>query len=363
MTVTRRPPTASSSSRGSNADAVQLGDVVTVTGNAGENQGQSQISLSSPPTVCGTATVGTDRRHVPGSLADRARALRGDAGAAAAADGRDRALPARPLRTGHAEPGRSPRTTHQRGCPGRPRRGAAGRERPAQDHPRRCDPGTEPRPRSPSPGAGSRSRRATPCAAATRVSGLVGVLGYTWGGNAASPNAYRIRPVGALGGQVDFVAANPRPVDPPRRRWRPAGHGHEPAQLLHHARHVGQQLPRWGERCRARLPGREHGHRVRPAGGQDGRRRERHRRRRPSPSWRWRTTATAPTAPSRCSSTGSTPSTGAATWAFIDADARTGQVDALGNDAIKVGMLYRPATVDPGGHDGRAQLAGLRRRG
>ena len=37
---------------------------------------------------------------------------------------------------------------------------------------------------------------------------------------------------------------------------------------------------------------------------------------------------------------------GAGTWAFIDADARTGQPDALGNDAIKVGMLYKPGRGD-----------------
>jgi predicted extracellular nuclease len=37
------------------------------------------------------------------------------------------------------------------------------------------------------------------------------------------------------------------------------------------------------------------------------------------------------------------------TWAFIDADARTGQVNALGVDAIKVAMLYQPARVTPVG--------------
>ena len=42
---------------------------------------------------------------------------------------------------------------------------------------------------------------------------------------------------------------------------------------------------------------------------------------------------------------------GAGTWAFIDADARTGQPDALGNDAIKVGMLYKPGSR----HAGRAR--------
>ena len=37
------------------------------------------------------------------------------------------------------------------------------------------------------------------------------------------------------------------------------------------------------------------------------------------------------------------------TYAFIDADAATGQINALGTDAIKVGMIYKPATVTPVG--------------
>ncbi|HET7801418.1 MAG TPA: ExeM/NucH family extracellular endonuclease, partial [Humibacillus xanthopallidus] len=40
---------------------------------------------------------------------------------------------------------------------------------------------------------------------------------------------------------------------------------------------------------------------------------------------------------------------GAGTWAFIDADKATGQTDALGDDAIKVGMLYKPGKVTPVG--------------
>ena len=35
------------------------------------------------------------------------------------------------------------------------------------------------------------------------------------------------------------------------------------------------------------------------------------------------------------------------TYAFIDADAGTGQMNALGTDAIKVGLLYKPAKVTP----------------
>jgi len=37
------------------------------------------------------------------------------------------------------------------------------------------------------------------------------------------------------------------------------------------------------------------------------------------------------------------------TYAFIDADAETGQVNSLGTDAIKVGFLYKPAVVAPVG--------------
>ncbi len=37
------------------------------------------------------------------------------------------------------------------------------------------------------------------------------------------------------------------------------------------------------------------------------------------------------------------------TYAFIDVDANTGQVNAMGTDAIKVGMIYKPAYVTPVG--------------
>ncbi|HKX68560.1 MAG TPA: ExeM/NucH family extracellular endonuclease, partial [Intrasporangium sp.] len=43
---------------------------------------------------------------------------------------------------------------------------------------------------------------------------------------------------------------------------------------------------------------------------------------------------------------------GAGTWAHVDVDARTGQTNALGTDAIKVGMIYQPARVTPIGDTG-----------
>lgn len=47
------------------------------------------------------------------------------------------------------------------------------------------------------------------------VSGVVGVLTYTWAGDAASGNAWRLRPLGALGGGApSFTSVNPRPAVP-----------------------------------------------------------------------------------------------------------------------------------------------------
>ena len=40
---------------------------------------------------------------------------------------------------------------------------------------------------------------------------------------------------------------------------------------------------------------------------------------------------------------------GSGTYAFLDVDDLTGQVDAMGDDAIKVGFLYKPAAVVPVG--------------
>jgi len=48
------------------------------------------------------------------------------------------------------------------------------------------------------------------------VTNLQGVLTYTWAGNSASPNAYRIQPVNALNTSLpNFQPANPRPTTPP----------------------------------------------------------------------------------------------------------------------------------------------------
>ena len=68
------------------------------------------------------------------------------------------------------------------------------------------------------------------------ATGIVGVMNYTWAGNAASGNAYRMRPINALNGSVNFVPANPRPASAPAVGGTCQSGGHEPAQLLQHLR-------------------------------------------------------------------------------------------------------------------------------
>jgi predicted extracellular nuclease len=70
---------------------------------------------------------------------------------------------------------------------------------------------------------GQPTTAANPLRGGDTVTGLTGVLTYTWAGNNASPNAYRLRPIGDLsdvglvagGVSPEFVAANPRPAGPP----------------------------------------------------------------------------------------------------------------------------------------------------
>ena len=61
------------------------------------------------------------------------------------------------------------------------------------------------------------------------ATGIVGVMTYTWAGNAASGNAYRVRPVNALGGSILFEPANPRPETAPALAGRLRVGGYERA--------------------------------------------------------------------------------------------------------------------------------------
>lgn len=47
------------------------------------------------------------------------------------------------------------------------------------------------------------------------ITGLTGVMTYTWSGNSASGNAWRVRPVTSMSGYYNFAATNPRPTAVP----------------------------------------------------------------------------------------------------------------------------------------------------
>jgi predicted extracellular nuclease len=188
------------------------------------------------------------------------------------------------------------------------------------------------------------------------VTGVVGILGHGWGGARASPNAYRIRPLGALGGVLPaFVAESPRPLAPPAvdGTVRVAA-----ANLLNYFDSFGAGSCRGGtagralecrgadgaaefERQAAKTVALLNGLEADLIGvtelENDG-----HGADSAISDLRARLSAASPSEPAA-------EPPAASGWAFVDADAGTGRIDALGRDAIKVGILYRPGAVEPVG--------------
>jgi uncharacterized protein len=174
------------------------------------------------------------------------------------------------------------------------------------------------------------------------ASDIVGVLTYTWAGNAASGNAYRVRPIGALGGSVNFEAANLRPAEPPVVDGNLRVGSFNVLNYFNTFTGCTNGVGGGPIDCRG-------------ANNQAEFERQ---------------AAKIVTAILRLDvdvlglieieNDGYGPASaiaeltdrlnvveGPGTWAFVDVDAATGQVDALGTDAIKVGFLYRPAAVTP----------------
>jgi hypothetical protein len=176
-------------------------------------------------------------------------------------------------------------------------------------------------------------------------SNTVGVLTYNWAGNSASPNAYRLRPINALGGGVPiFVASSPRPPVP-----QPVSGTLKitSINLLNFFNTFGNGNCTFGvggaaADCRGAENPIEFNRQVTKTVSNvvgtgadvvgiveienDGY----------GPDSAIQTLVNAINA-----------ATAPGTYAFIDADAQTGQVNALGTDAIKVGFVYKPASVTP----------------
>jgi predicted extracellular nuclease len=184
------------------------------------------------------------------------------------------------------------------------------------------------------------------------ATGIVGTMTYTWAGNSASGNAYRVRPVGALGGGVpDFQPANQRPASAPvvGGTTKVAG-----MNLLNFF-NTFDGLPDRVDNCTNGVGGALTD--CRGADTQDEFDRQ------------WPKTVAAilkldadVTGVNEIENDGYGPdsaiqflvdrlnaATAPGTYAFIDVDAESGQVNAMGTDAIKVGLLYKPANVTPVG--------------
>ncbi len=333
---------------GSNANTISLGDVVRVTGTAGENQGQSQISVGTI-VKCGTGAVIPADVTLPFAAADAAERY----------EGMLVRLSQTLYVTEHFQLGRFGQVVLSSG--GRLRQptdqvapGAPANALQAQNNLDRIIVDDASQAQNPDPilfGRGGLPLSASnTLRGGDTAAGIVGVMTYTWAGNAASGNAYRVRPINALGGGVpDFQPANPRLAMAPT--------------VGGDLRVVGMNLLNYFNTfdgaatngCNLGVGGAPTDCRGADDAGEFDR--------------QWPKTVAAilgtgadivgivelendgygPTSAIQDIVSKLNAATALGTWAFIDADAATGQVNALGTDAIKVALIYRPARVTPVG--------------
>ncbi len=231
---------------------VSLGDVVWVTGTAGEYQDQTQINTTAKPVNCGTGSVlpvDVTLPFPPLSTLSSTRAcwcvpqtLTSLSTSSWGALGRWCCL----LMVGLQQP------TNIVVEPGAPALALQAANNLNRSSWMMCSTTRTPT-RSSSVAAGCRFPPAIPCAAATPPPGMIGVMTYTWSGNAASGNAYRIRPIRALHGYVNFEPSNPRPDQRPGIGGDSKSRQDESAELLQHL----HGLHRRGGWRNYRLPRRE----------------------------------------------------------------------------------------------------------
>jgi predicted extracellular nuclease len=177
------------------------------------------------------------------------------------------------------------------------------------------------------------------------ATGIVGVMTYTWAGNSASGNAFRVRPLGALNGSITFAPDNPRPSA------APAASG--PFRVA--SMNVLNFFNTFGGACTNGVGGASTDCRGADNATEFDR------------QWPKTVAAIVGTnadvigllevendgygAESAISFLVDrlNAATAPGTYAFIDADAETGQTNALGTDAIKVALVYKTGRAIPVG--------------
>ncbi len=326
-------------------DSVEPGDVVRVSGVAGENQGQTLLSAVSSIIECGHGAVSPTAVSLPFSSATYLERF----------EGMLVYLPQTLYVTEHYQLGRFGQVTLSSGsrlqqpthvvAPG-----AAALALQAQNDLNRILLDDATNASNPDPilfgRGGLPLSAANTLRAGDSLTGVMGVMTYTWAGNSASPNAYRMRPIGALGGGApNFQPANPRPAA------APAVGGTLRVVGLNTLNYFNT----FGSACTLGVGGASTGCR----GADDAAEFERQSAKLVQAILAsgaeiiglvelendgYGPASAIQELVDRLNAA-STPGS----YAFIDADARTGQLNALGTDAIKVGFIYRPAAVTPVG--------------
>jgi len=185
------------------------------------------------------------------------------------------------------------------------------------------------------------------------ATGIIGVMTYTWAGNAASGNSYRVRPINALAGGIPyFEDTNPRPASAPDVGGSLRVVGMNLLNFFNTFDGASSSPP---FACNLGVGGALTDCRGADDAGEFAR--------------QWPKTVAAIKALDpdiigvnelENDGYGSdsaiqflvdrlNDASDPGTYAFIDADAGTGQLNALGTDAIKVSLLYKPAKVTPVG--------------
>jgi predicted extracellular nuclease len=335
-------------------DEVHVGDRVRVSGTAGEFEGQTQISAPAGGVkACGTATV-----PEPTAVQLPVPAGVGDLDYLERFEGMLVRFPQRLYVTEHFQLGRFGQVTLSSG--GRLQvptaivaPGAAAIAKEAENQRNQIilddlfnDQNADPIVfgRLGNPLSASNTLRG-----ADSTVGLTGVMTYTWAGNSASGNAYRVRPAGAL---PSFEPTDPRPASPPAVGGNLKVGAMNLLNFFNTFDGVGTGKP-WA--CAGGVGGAEMDCRGADDAGEFDR--------------QWPKTVAAikllnpdvlgimeiendgygPDSAIQFLVDKLNAATSAGKYAFIDADAGTGQVNALGTDAIKVGILYQPARVKPVG--------------
>ena len=333
-----------------NNNNVAVGDIVRVTGTAAEFQDQTQVSATSV-VACGTGTVAPASISLPVASPTALEAY----------EGMLVTFPQTLFVTEHFQLGRFGQvvlsSTSRLALPTNVvAPGAAAAALQAQNDLNRLivddatnDQNTDPIVfgRGGNPLSASNTLRGGDMA-----TGITGVLTYTWSGNAASGNAYRLRPVNTLGGSINFVAGNERPATPASvgGTLRVAA-----MNLLNYfntfsgcTNGVGGATTDCRGADNLAEFSRQSAKTVSAIAGlnadvlgiveveNDG----------------YGSGSAIADVVDRINAV-----VGAGVYAYINVDANTAQTNALGTDAIKVGLIYKPAVVTPVGQTGALNSA------